>query len=452
MELITQFINDVGNFIFIPAIFLTLMLVLKRPLAEAIQSAMKVGIGFIALSMVVSFMVEKMEPAIRGLAERTGSSLDAIDVGGAATAVMGFGSSMGAIIIPLCVGLNILLLVLKFTDCVNVDVFNLHQNASMGAIVAAFSGNFWYGVITCALFHVIALIGADLGAKQNQEYFNLPEGVSISHPVANTYLFFAYPFNWLFNRIPGIRNINLTPESIQKRFGILGDSTMVGFIIGCALGLIGYGWESPYQTIISSLQLGMYMAAIMLLLPKMTSIMMEGLVPFSNAVKKRLVKKFPDREITVGMDTALIIGDPAVISTSLLLIPVIVALAIFLPGNRVMPMGDLSQFVFFVACMVPVFKGNIFRAWITSVVMFGGGLYISTWMTPATNEVFQKFGANANPNILYTSLNPSANPFTGLFAWASEHGLWLYAILGIIIFGLGYLINKKYRHQNVDVA
>ena len=170
-----------------PVIFLVFMVALGRPLAEAIQSAMKVGIGFIALSMVIGFMLEKMEPAITGLAGKTGSSLDAIDVGGAATAVMGFGSSMGAIIIPLCVGINLLLLVLKITDCVNVDVFNLHQNASMGAIVAVYSGNFLYGVLTAGLFHVWALIAADLGAKNNEKFFGLPQGVSISHPVANTW-------------------------------------------------------------------------------------------------------------------------------------------------------------------------------------------------------------------------------------------------------------------------
>ena len=31
MELITQFINDLGNFIFIPVIFLVLMKILGRP-------------------------------------------------------------------------------------------------------------------------------------------------------------------------------------------------------------------------------------------------------------------------------------------------------------------------------------------------------------------------------------------------------------------------------------
>lgn len=443
MELITKVINDLGNFIFIPLIFFVLMLLLKQPAKRAFTSSMKVGIGFIALNLVVGFMLQKMEPAIKSLAEKTGSSLSAVDVGGAATAVMGFGSSIGAIIIPLAICINVILLMLKLVDCVNVDVFNLHQNASMGAIVYAFSGNFLYGVLTAGLFHVIALIGADLSAKNNQEFYDLPEGVSISHPVANTYLLFAYPLNYIFDRLPFIKNLDASPKKIQEKFGVFGESTTVGFLIGTILGLISSDWQDPYMAIISSVQLGMYLAAVMLILPRMTSIMMEGLVPFSNAVRTKLVKKFPDRDITVGMDTALIIGDPAVIAPALLLIPVILILAVILPGNIVMPLGDLSQFVFFIACMVPIFKGNVIRTWLASILLFGPGLYIASWMTPATNEVYQRFGASAQSNVMYTSLNPSANPFTGLFAFASEIGLVAYIGIGVILILSAYYLKKR---------
>ncbi|WP_368679806.1 PTS galactitol transporter subunit IIC (plasmid) [Staphylococcus pseudoxylosus] len=443
MDIITNLITDLRNFIFIPLLFLIFMLLLKRPLSEAIQASMKVGIGFLALTMVIEFMLDRMSPAITGLSEKTGSSLSAIDVGGAATAVMGFGSNMGALIIPLCVGINIILLILKLTDCVNVDVFNLHQNASMGAIVAMFTNNFFYGVLAAGLFHVWALIAADLGSSKNENFFGLPQGVSISHPVANTYMIFAYPFNWIYDRIPFLKNWNVTAESIQKKFGIFGDSVTIGFLIGLLLGIFGYSWDDPYTLIIKSLQLGMYLAAVMLLLPKMTSIMMEGLVPLSNAARKKLVKKFPDRDIKVGMDTALIIGHPSVIAPALLLIPVMIILAVILPGNKVMPLGDLSQFVFFIACMVPIFKGNIIRTWLTSVILFGGGLYIASWMTPATNAVFQKFGSGAKEGVMYSSLNPSANPFTGLFASASYIGGFGYILIAILLLSVAYLVQRK---------
>lgn len=451
MAFITNFINDLGNFIFIPIIFLIFMKLLGRPWKECIQSAMKVGIGFIALSMVISFMLEKMAPAVTGLADSTGAKLDYIDIGGAGMAGVGFGSSMGAIIIPVCVATNVLMIVLKLTDCVNVDVFNLHQNASIGAIIYAFSGNFLYGVLSATLFHVWALIAADLGAKNNEAFFKLPKGVSISHPVANTYLIFAYPFNWLFDRIPGLNKVNVTAETIQKRLGILGDPTTIGFLLGVLLGFMGYGWSNPYDTVIKSVQLGMYLAAVMLLLPRMTSIMMEGLVPLSNATRKKMVKAFPDRDITVGMDTALIVGNPNVIAPALLLIPVMVVLAVVLPGNKVMPLGDLSQFVFFIACMVPVFKGNVIRTWLSSIILFGGGLYISSWMGQPTSEIVAKFGSNLQTGVKYSSLNPSANPFTGLFAAAAEYtGIVGFILIGAILVSVGYLIKSKQR--KVDLA
>ncbi len=43
-----------------------------------------------------------------------------------------------------------------------------------GAIVGVYSGSFLYGALTAALFHVWALIAADLGAK-NKKFFNLPK-------------------------------------------------------------------------------------------------------------------------------------------------------------------------------------------------------------------------------------------------------------------------------------
>jgi PTS system galactitol-specific IIC component len=178
---------------------------------------------------------------------------------------MGFGSSMGAIIIPLCVAVNIAMLVARLTDCVNVDVFNLHQNASMGAIVGAYSGSFLYGVLTAALFHVWALIAADLGAKNNEKFFNLPKGVAISHPVANTYLLFAYPFNWIYDRIPGFRNLNVTAESIQETLWYPWRSDHGWFHYWYSSWLLWIWLGIAVSTIIASLQLGMYLAAVMLL-------------------------------------------------------------------------------------------------------------------------------------------------------------------------------------------
>lgn len=93
--------------------------------------------------------------------------------------------------------------------------------------------------------------------------------------------------------------------------------------------------------------------------------------------------------------------------------------------------------------MVPVFGGNIFRTWLTSLICFGGGLYIASWATDATNTMFQQFGAGAEPGVVYSSLNPSANPFTGLFMWCSQVGILAYILIAAILVGVAILLKHR---------
>ena len=46
----------------------------------------------------------------------------------------------------------------------------------------------------------------------------------------------ARDFNWLIDRIPGLRDINFSIKGVQKKIGFLGDPMILGFILGCALG------------------------------------------------------------------------------------------------------------------------------------------------------------------------------------------------------------------------
>ncbi len=121
--------------------------------------------------------------------------------------------------------------------------------------------------------------------KNNEKFFNLPK-VLRSHPVANTYLLFAYPFNWIYDRIPGFRNLNVTAETIQNGLAFWAIQLWLVLLLVFCWAFVVMAGNSPYHTIIASLQLGMYLAAVMLLLPRMTSIMMEGLVPLSNVARK----------------------------------------------------------------------------------------------------------------------------------------------------------------------
>ncbi len=59
MELIHAIYKRSGKFYIYPGHLLVLMKILGRPLSECISSAIKVGIGFIALTMTIKLMLEK---------------------------------------------------------------------------------------------------------------------------------------------------------------------------------------------------------------------------------------------------------------------------------------------------------------------------------------------------------------------------------------------------------
>ncbi|MFD3042263.1 PTS transporter subunit IIC, partial [Streptococcus agalactiae] len=111
------------------------------------------------------------------------------------------------------------------------------------------------------------------------------------------------------------------PETIQKRFGVFGDTTVMGLIIGIVMGLL-----AKYN-VTNTLQLGIKTAAVMVLMPRMVALLMEGLTPISESANTFVQKRFPGREVNIGMDSALSVGHPAVLSSSLILIPITILLS-----------------------------------------------------------------------------------------------------------------------------
>ena len=128
------------------------------------------------------------------------------------------------------------------------------------------------------------------------------------------------------------------PETIQKRFGIFGDSTVMGFLIGLVMGILaGYDVAGIGQLAVKT-------GAVMVLMPKMVALLMEGLTPISESANSFVQKRFPGRELYIGMDAALSVGHPAVLSSSLILVPITILLAVILPGNTTLPFGDSGNY------------------------------------------------------------------------------------------------------------
>ena len=85
-------------------------------------------------------------------------------------------------------------------------------------------------------------------------------------------------------------------------------------------------------------------------------------MPVSESARTWLNKRFGEREIYIGLDAAVALGHPAVISTALILVPITVLLAVIFTRNQVLPFGDLATIPFVVAFIVGAARGNIIHS------------------------------------------------------------------------------------------
>ena len=115
-------------------------------------------------------------------------------------------------------------------------------------------------------------------------------------------------------------------------------------------------------------------------------------MPVSESAREWLSKRFGDREIHIGLDAAVLLGHPSVISTALILVPITVVLAVILPGNSLLPFGDLATIPFVVAFIVGAARGNIVHSVIVGTIMIAMSLYFATDVAP----IFTTMAENAD--------------------------------------------------------
>lgn len=191
------------------------------------------------------------------------------------------------------------------------------------------------------------------------------------------------------------------------------------------------------------LQLGVKTSAVMVLMPRMVSLLMEGLAPISEAANTFVQKRFPGREVNIGMDSALSVGHPAVLSSSLLLVPITILLAVILPGNTTLPFGDLATIPFVVCLMSAVFNGNIVRTVVGGTIYMTSILYITSWASPLVTMAAKAAEFDLGGNKSITAMAEGGLWPTWLFIMSGKHMPWLMlSIIFVASLGGLYYVNK----------
>ena len=368
-----QYVIDMGASVMLPIVIAVISVCIGVKVGKAIRSGLMIGVGFVGLSLIVDMMNAELGPAAQAMSERFGLSLSVVDIGWPGASPITWSSNIATVAIPVAIAVNIIMILLKWTKTVNIDIWNIWHMTFTGAIAYAVTGSFWLGILGVVVHAAIAYKLGDLWAPLMTDYFEL-EGLTVPHGTAAYMAPVACAADAVIDRIPGLNKIDVSADSLQEKVGVLGEPIVIGGILGAVVGfLAGYG---PQE----ALPLGVKMSAVMVLMPKVVKCIMDGLLPMSEKAKEVLTKKFGSSEFYIGLDPAILLGDSQVVTAGLIFIPLTLLIAVLVPGNRVLPFGDLATIGFFIAIAVAVHKGNLFRT------LFSGSLimFMTIWITNQT--------------------------------------------------------------------
>jgi PTS system galactitol-specific IIC component len=126
---------------------------------------------------------------------------------------------------------------------------------------------------------------------------------------------------------------------------------------------------------------------------------MEGLIPISEAARDFMSKRAADREVYIGLDSAVLTGHPANIATGMILVPIAILLSIILPGNRMILFADLAVLVFWLTQVAPAAKGNVIRMVLVGIVLLIIGFYGANFLAPTITTVATAAGFKSSVTV-----------------------------------------------------
>jgi len=391
MEQVFSYIINLGASVMMPILFTVIGLCIGMKFGKAIKSGLFVGVGFIGLNVVTKLLTDNFTSPLEGISELYDLALSVFDMGWPAAAAVAYNTAVGALIIPVLLGVNFLLLFTKCTRTVNIDLWNYWHFAFIGAVAYfVMDKSLAWGYFAAIVCYVVTLVMADLTADKFQQHYDLP-GISIPQPFCQSFTPFAVLINKALDMIPGFSKLDVDAEGLKKKFGVLGEPLVLGVIVGALIGI------AAQLDVKKVLVLGVTMGAVMELIPRITSLFIDGLKPIAEKTQEVVKQKFSGKKVYIGMSPALVIGHPTTLVCSVILIPVILVIAVALPGNQFLPLASLAGMFYIFPLVLPYTKGNVVKTLIIGLVALMIGLYFVTDMAPAfTQAAHEVYEATKN--------------------------------------------------------
>jgi len=429
-------------YVMLPLFMLVIAFIVKMKPADAFMSALRLAVGFAGIFIVFSYFVENIKPAVEAISVVRGFNFPVLDVGWPPLAAITWGSPIAPVSIPLIIVINVIMIATNTTKTVYIDMWNFWHLALMGALVLSVTDNFFLGLLAVTVITVYNIKTADWTAPHVEREEGI-KGLTIS-PISVVGLVpFSVTMDYLYNKIPVFNKLSYNPEKGGGKIGLLSEPMIIGVLIGVLLGL-GAGYSIKLI-----LELSIQLAAVMFLLPKCGELIGQGISPISGALKLWIQQRFPKKqELYVAVNSEILMSNKSVVITGLLLMPIALIIALILPGNKVLPLGDLPNLISVLSVTVLISRGNVIRSVITGIPIVVTYLLIATRLSGLITDLSAKAGISFGPGQLITAFTDGGNHVRFYLLYLFQ-GNWIAIAVIPLVLGMMFL---SYRRALADRA
>lgn len=450
-----DFFIGLGGAAMMFVIITLLSLAFRVSFSKAVEGGLRMATALTGMSAIISLLTSAFGPSLKAFVESTGISLSITDLGWAPLAVITWGSVYTLYFALLAIITNLVMLFLKLTNTLNVDLFNIWNVSILGLIVNYFSNN---NIFITSIFVVIIimlmLFNADAIKPTIDQLLDYKPGniTTTAHPSL-----LVMPIAMIVNKlidivIPFVDKFDFDAETLNKKIGFWGSKFAIGAYLGVFIGVLGR------QSVADICTLAFTAGVSLELFAYVGNWFGPAIEPLSAGIERFMSSHLRGRKLFVAIDWPILASRAEIWAVANLLAPIMLIIAMILPGNKVLPLGGIFLTVLTPALLL-VTKGRVIRMTIIGTVLVPIFLWAATAIGPFLTKTSAKMGnlpKGLGKGQLFSSIDSDPieklmGILIGSTAKTWDLKLILFSIIAILIYAIVFIWyiktmkSKKFR-------
>ncbi|UQS82225.1 PTS galactitol transporter subunit IIC [Bombilactobacillus folatiphilus] len=429
-----------------------LSLCFRVKFSKAVEGGLRMATALTGMSAVISLLTTSFGPALNAFVKSTGVNLTITDLGWAPLAVITWGSVYTLYFAFLEILTNLVMLFLKCTNTLNVDMFNIWNVSILGLLIHHYSGNnLWITSLFVVVIVMLMLFNAD-AIKPTINYLLKYDDNNITttaHPsllIMPTAMIVNKLIDWL---IPFVDKFDFNADTLNEKIGFWGSKFAIGAYLGIFIGLLGK------QSAANICSLAFTAGVALELFGAVGDWFGPAIEPLSGGIQQFMSSRLRGRKLFVAIDWPILASRAEIWAVANILAPIMLVIAMILPGNKVLPLGGIILTVLTPALLL-VTRGRVIRMTIIGTVLvplyLWGATAISKFIT-ATSISMGNFPKGLSKGQTFSSIDsdPIEKFLAILFGktvktWDVK--LLIISVVAIVVYALVFIWYLKMMKKN----